>query len=270
MRLNAFMAMIATGGCVVAVNSATVVGPHGMHHRGFLNRSAHSHANVQRLIGISLGPDDALEVASSDTPESPQTQKAGDGVIILNGPGSINGEADFDWPPPISSDEAPLTGLGDALAVSGKAASSVNATDLKTPPTTPPPPPPPPPEAPSSPGFGAAPTLVSGGSPPSPPDAGPPDAGPPVVNPPAPPPPIIIPIETPPDPPVLPPIADGPPELTTPLFTPDDPPPITPPLPGGVPEPATWTMMILGFGVIGAGRRRRRAGLRGVEGKLVQ
>jgi hypothetical protein len=29
---------------------------------------------------------------------------------------------------------------------------------------------------------------------------------------------------------------------------------------GGVPEPATWAMMILGFGMIGAALRRRRVG----------
>jgi len=31
-----------------------------------------------------------------------------------------------------------------------------------------------------------------------------------------------------------------------------------PPVTGAVPEPATWAMMILGFGVVGAGMRRRR------------
>ena len=36
---------------------------------------------------------------------------------------------------------------------------------------------------------------------------------------------------------------------------------IIPPTPSGVPEPATWTMMILGVGAIGAMARRRRAGL---------
>ena len=30
------------------------------------------------------------------------------------------------------------------------------------------------------------------------------------------------------------------------------------PIPGGVPEPATWAMMIMGFGAIGASMRRRR------------
>jgi hypothetical protein len=37
--------------------------------------------------------------------------------------------------------------------------------------------------------------------------------------------------------------------------------PITQPAVGGVPEPATWAMMILGFGLIGAAVRRRRGGL---------
>ena len=36
----------------------------------------------------------------------------------------------------------------------------------------------------------------------------------------------------------------------------------TPPPPGSVPEPATWAMMLLGFGGIGmAMRRRRKKGL---------
>ena len=34
--------------------------------------------------------------------------------------------------------------------------------------------------------------------------------------------------------------------------------PITPPVVAAVPEPATWGMMILGFGLIGAAMRRRR------------
>lgn len=36
-----------------------------------------------------------------------------------------------------------------------------------------------------------------------------------------------------------------------------DPPPDPGPDVGGVPEPSTWTMLILGFGAIGAGMRRR-------------
>ena len=36
------------------------------------------------------------------------------------------------------------------------------------------------------------------------------------------------------------------------------------PLPGAVPEPSTWAMMILGFGLAGAGLRRRRFTVRGL------
>jgi|GEM_PF-1356632 len=41
---------------------------------------------------------------------------------------------------------------------------------------------------------------------------------------------------------------------------------VDPPVSGGVPEPSAWTMMILGFGLVGATvrRRGRRAGLRAV------
>jgi hypothetical protein len=36
------------------------------------------------------------------------------------------------------------------------------------------------------------------------------------------------------------------------------PPPVTPPPTGAVPEPASWAMMIAGFGLVGAAARRRR------------
>lgn len=51
-------------------------------------------------------------------------------------------------------------------------------------------------------------------------------------------------------PPFAPPGDEGPPLVVTPLAPPTG--------PGGVPEPASWAMMILGFGVVGAVARRRR------------
>lgn len=43
------------------------------------------------------------------------------------------------------------------------------------------------------------------------------------------------------------------------LSEPGDPPPPPPPPPvGGIPEPGTWALMILGFGAVGAAMRRRR------------
>jgi len=43
-----------------------------------------------------------------------------------------------------------------------------------------------------------------------------------------------------------------------------DRPPVQPPEtpPGGVPEPASWALMILGFGAVGASLRRRRMAAR--------
>ena len=40
--------------------------------------------------------------------------------------------------------------------------------------------------------------------------------------------------------------------------SPIDPPPIDPPPVGGVPEPASWAMLIAGFGLTGTAMRRRR------------
>ena len=33
-------------------------------------------------------------------------------------------------------------------------------------------------------------------------------------------------------------------------------------IPGGVPEPATWAMLILGMGIVGAAMRKRQAAVR--------
>jgi hypothetical protein len=118
------------------------------------------------------------------------------------------------------------------------------------------------------PGGGGQPPITppGGGHPPIvPPDTGPP---PPVVPPDTGQPPIILPPGPPGQPPVIPPDTGQPPILPPgdqPPILPPSGPPIQPPggQPPGVPEPATWAMLILGFfGLGGAIRRqipRRRA-----------
>ena len=54
-----------------------------------------------------------------------------------------------------------------------------------------------------------------------------------------------------------PPTATVPPNPSAPQELPEVPPP--PPPPPAVPEPTTWAMLLLGFGVIGAGLRRKRS-----------
>jgi hypothetical protein len=124
--------------------------------------------------------------------------------------------------------------------------------------------------------------LVTG-TPPTPPLGPPvtpvtPPLTPPVTPPGPPPGPPVTPPETgqppvtPPDTPTTTPLTPVPPPVTppTPPVTPPVSPPIVPPIeplgppgpspprpPGSVPEPASWMMMILGFGMLGLGLRRR-------------
>lgn len=113
-------------------------------------------------------------------------------------------------------------------------------------------------------GFGGG--GGGGGQPPiigQPPEGG----NPPVVTPPTPPvdqPPTVI--ETFPGPGN--PLGGGQPPTVIETFPPDEP-PFVPQPPGGggggggaVPEPGTWTLMILGFGLAGAALRRARSALR--------
>jgi hypothetical protein len=118
-----------------------------------------------------------------------------------------------------------------------------------------------------SPGPGdEGPVLISPGtpgnpvSPPvAPPGEEPPPVFPPVTEPPTGEPPVTPPGEEPPivtPPTVVPPIDQPPvfpPGVEPPIGPPVGPPPTTP-----VPEPGTWALMILGFGLLGARLRRRR------------
>ncbi len=113
---------------------------------------------------------------------------------------------------------------------------------------------------------GEGPVLISPGTPGNPPippiappGEEPPTVSPPVTQPPTGEPPVTPPGEEPPTvtpPPVAPPI-DEPPTVFPPgMEPPIAPPPVTPVTP--VPEPGTWALMILGFGLLGARLRRRR------------
>jgi hypothetical protein len=101
---------------------------------------------------------------------------------------------------------------------------------------------------------------VPGGPPVTPvtpvtPPVGPVEVTPPLVTPP---------IDTTVTPPVAPPVIGPPPPVVdTPPTTPSGPPvvPGGPPV-GGVPEPATWALMLVGFFGLGGALRRRRRPLR--------
>lgn len=109
------------------------------------------------------------------------------------------------------------------------------------------------PGTPGTPGGPGQPPITPPGQPPVTPPA-----QPPVVTPPGQPP-----VTPPGQPPVLPP-GQPPPIVTPPVVTPPvvTPPVVTPPVvtpPGGIPEPATWAMLIVGFFGVGTALRRRRA-----------
>ena len=94
-----------------------------------------------------------------------------------------------------------------------------------------------------------------------PPVIGPPLTEPPIVGPPDEEPPVLPPGE---EPPTLPPT--GPPLIEPPFEPPFEPPVLQPPV-IPVPEPATWAMMILGFGLMGARLRAISSAASGSPGR---
>lgn len=96
--------------------------------------------------------------------------------------------------------------------------------------------------------------VFPGGGPGGPGGPGQPPVGPPTQPPVIPPdqPPVVPPDQPPP---VIPPVIPPPP-VFPPVVPPVVPPVITPP--GGIPEPATWAMMITGFFGVGVALRRRK------------
>lgn len=92
----------------------------------------------------------------------------------------------------------------------------------------------------------------------------PPVVGPPVTEPPVVEPPITEPPTT--EPPVTePPV--GPPGVEPPVFPPFEPPIVGPPPVTPVPEPSTWAMMILGFGLLGMRLRATSSSASGSRGR---
>ena len=266
MRLNAIMAVVSVS-CVVAVVGGGRVGSLGRTHHG----SPAAYVNNWHVIGTEI-----VEEQGSEGGDLTTLQVATRGQLLLGdllGPSAISdGNASSTVSDPFSP--APTNGprFGDRpLSFGGGQAPTTRASSTPTPPTTPspppPPPPPPPPDAPRSqaiPAFLPVPpktettpvapvlavTPVSVVSPPPPPPPPPPS---PTISPP--PPPAI----SPPPPPSPPPISPPPQPISPP-----PPPPIVVATfeaapPAAIPEPATWIMMIFGFGAVGAAIRRRRS-----------
>lgn len=114
--------------------------------------------------------------------------------------------------------------------------------------------------SPGGPGTTPLPPIVT------PPITEPPITEPPIVLPPGEPPPVVPPGV---EPPVGPPGGE-PPVIGPPPGPPVEPPIITPPVITPVPEPGTWALLILGFGLIGARLRATSSAGSGSRGRAAR
>jgi hypothetical protein len=199
---------------------------HRIHAAGSRPRAGYNHAYVLRPRACGGRRALATPIGGLTSPSPAQTLLA-----ELAGPGSP--------PPEARAVSQPLPAGSEPSTVGG----------------------PPPTDTPAPGGFGFPGVPLGGpGTTGTPGTPGPPSVSPPATEPPPNPPPISPPapppgpptIEPPTQPPVLPP---GQP----PIFPPDGPPTIVSPPggPGPIPEPDTWTLLVLGFGAVGWLLRRR-------------
>jgi hypothetical protein len=218
----------------VAVMNGQALGPMGRlhHHKG--DRAA---ARNQHVAGMGFLDEEVPSDAPDLTFSSAQLALA----KFLTLP-KFAADAPDDGP-----DTPPAANTGFGRPVSGLGAIA-HSQPAPAPPQDKAPQDPPPPEPPRTPASTpAAPWVEASLTPDNPvPPVTPPDP-PPVV--------VITPIVV-----VTPPVSPPPPDLPPPTL------PVTrlaaaaPAAPAPIPEPATWMMLVLGFGAAGAALRRRRHG----------
>lgn len=243
MRHNAVMGVVAVA-CAAVVSAPLLVGHNGGHHRGEKYAKRH-----QNLAGVFAGDGEAADGAPPIVALVLADLKPGD----LAAPTGPVDEDESDGFSPFIGILPPLLGAGYAGGLQ-QAPSPPKTPDL--------------PHLPQP--MNLAFNGVGGGGGASAPVVPPVTPDPPLTQDP---PPVI------PDPPVPP---EPPPVVVIEVATPPPPPPPPPPpqpdppvalritqsvvvAPAAIPEPATWAMMILGLGAIGAAARRRQrdAGQRG-------
>lgn len=267
MRHNGVMGIVAVASCAAVITS-TMVGPVArLRHGGDRIFGGHN-KRIAQEVGAGFIGGEAESVESFAVLGSAQAQLLlADMVEKADAPTNPSDDS-FAPPPGAPFHFTPFSAGGPSGGPAGSGAAPAAAP--------PPPPSPPSPSPPPSPFSTAAAPAIGGfvASPPPPtPPSNNPTPSPPAPTPPTPNPPTLDnptpPIPTPPDP--TPPVT--PPPIVAPLVQVSPPPaPFqraadvpTPPA-AAIPEPATWMMMILGFGGVGAALRQRRRHRRPVTG----
>ncbi len=258
MRLNSFMAL-ATVASVVGVVSSTTIGSMSVAHHYFQgggvqgSRPGGARMEMTAQLTVDEGPPPMALMLLSELPNAPPAASGELRAQSLIVPG-FGSEPVTEQSLGFGDSGGEGFGQGDLAPGQGQAALAGAAITQGAPPNTGQPPGNPPAGAQP---FGAP--QLPGGSP-SGDNFGPvfpPVSAPgPFTPPPVAPPPVVPPFK-PPSPPVFPPPVLPPPPSN--IVSP--PGQVGGPPPSAIPEPGTWSILVLGLGLAGAAMRRRQAAL---------